>query len=109
MRASMESVLARIDDGHGQAGALQDAGQFGFIATGRLNDDQIDAEWLQDRGQRRMDVGIIVETLSVQTGAQQSDIDVDFGHIDANRDEGRSRHDRRIPCLYMRTRRCRGA
>ncbi|ONT62289.1 hypothetical protein A8E51_26710, partial [Burkholderia cenocepacia] len=59
---------------------------------------------LKGNSQGRVALGIVVESTDVQIGTQYGNIDVSFCDVNADRYGRRSRHDLRIPCLYMRTR-----
>ena len=76
--------LFGIDDCHRQASRLQRAGQRRFVTAGGLHDHQGDPQRRQRRRQRRVSLGLVDESLSVEQCAQHRDIDLCFGHVDAD-------------------------
>jgi hypothetical protein len=78
------ACLARVDHCHRQAGGLKRAGQLRLVAAGGLHHHQRHVQRLQGRRQRRVSLGLVVEPLGIELGAQHRDIDVRLGHVDAH-------------------------
>ncbi len=79
------ACLARVDHRHRQASRLQGAGQFGLVAAGGLHHHQGHVQRLQGRRQRRVRLGLVIESPGLQLGAQHCDIDMRLGDVDAYR------------------------
>jgi hypothetical protein len=75
--------LARVDHRHRQARGLQRAGQLRLVAASGLHHHQRHLQGVERRGQRGVRLGLVVEPLGLESGAQHADIHVGLGHVDA--------------------------
>ena len=81
------SDLAWVDHDHRQIGTHQSARDLAFIATGRFKHDQggLDLSQPFDQG---LDAGLVVGKRFFLTSGADRDIELCFGHIDADEDKG---------------------
>jgi hypothetical protein len=63
---------------------MQGAGQLRLVAAGGFHHHQRHFQRLQGRRQRRVSLGLVVEPLGIELGAQHRDIDMRLGHVDAH-------------------------
>jgi len=94
------SRLARIDDGHGEAGSLQGAGQVALQSSRGLHHDQVDELFCQSGDEPIVANVVVGECFDPATDADGG-VEGLFGDIDADNDC--FRHVPLLPSLPMRT------